>query len=180
MKLIKQVLDEIHRRSLWQVLGLYLAGGWVVLQVVSTLREEQILPDWAFRVAFALLVAGLPIVLLTAFVQNVHKGPRSDAAPRGIGALLTWRNAVVGGLAAFSVSEPPKLSARRRMPRPLLRRPSTHPVGASPNQRRFQPNALPRAPLGLRLPPSKTSDLAELPHLMPRQPLWMPYPSVGS
>jgi hypothetical protein len=32
----KKLINEIHRRSLWQVLGIYLAGSWVALQVVET------------------------------------------------------------------------------------------------------------------------------------------------
>jgi len=34
---LKQLIHEIHRRSLWQVLGIYAAGCWVVLQVVAVL-----------------------------------------------------------------------------------------------------------------------------------------------
>lgn len=35
MRPVKQVVHEIHRRSLWQVVGIYLAGSWVALQVVG-------------------------------------------------------------------------------------------------------------------------------------------------
>jgi hypothetical protein len=31
---MKKFLAEIHGRSLWQVLGIYLAGSWIALQVV--------------------------------------------------------------------------------------------------------------------------------------------------
>ena len=66
MKLFK----EIHRRSLWQILGLYLAGGWISLQVVDQLAENAGLPDWVPTIALIALVIGLPIVLATAFVQQ--------------------------------------------------------------------------------------------------------------
>jgi len=36
---MKRIIHEIHRRSLWQVLGIYLAGSWVALQVVEQLAE---------------------------------------------------------------------------------------------------------------------------------------------
>ena len=28
---MKKLVHEIHRRSLWQVLGIYLVGGWLAL-----------------------------------------------------------------------------------------------------------------------------------------------------
>lgn len=74
---MKKLLAEIHRRSLWQVLGLYLAGSWIALQVVETLTESASLPDWVPALALVLLVIGFPIVMATAFVQ--HGGPNAGA-----------------------------------------------------------------------------------------------------
>ncbi|MEE8550183.1 MAG: hypothetical protein V3T08_02895, partial [Gemmatimonadota bacterium] len=67
---LKQLIHEIHRRSLWQVLGIYVAVSWVVFQVVQTLTEGLGLPDWVPPLAFVLLLIGLPIVMATAFVQE--------------------------------------------------------------------------------------------------------------
>ena len=36
---LKKLINEIHRRSLWQVLGIYLAVSWVVFEVAQTLTE---------------------------------------------------------------------------------------------------------------------------------------------
>ena len=36
---LKKLIDEIHGRSLWQVLGIYLAGSWVTLQVIDQLTQ---------------------------------------------------------------------------------------------------------------------------------------------
>ncbi len=66
---LKKMISEIHRRSLWQVLGIYLVASWAVLSVVDTLGGALNLPDWFPSVALALLVVGLPIVLATAFIQ---------------------------------------------------------------------------------------------------------------
>ncbi len=44
---LKQLIQEIHRRSLWQVLGVYLVGSWLTLQVVDTLAGALNLPGWA-------------------------------------------------------------------------------------------------------------------------------------
>ncbi len=67
---MRKLIHEIHRRSLWQLLGLYLAGSWVALQVVETLTESAGLPGWVPAMALVLLVIGFPIVLGTAFVQE--------------------------------------------------------------------------------------------------------------
>ncbi len=60
MSRLKQLIHEIHRRSLWQVLGIYLVGSWFVLQVVDTMVGALKLPDWAPPLALILLIIGLP------------------------------------------------------------------------------------------------------------------------
>jgi len=131
---VKQLIHEVHRRSLWQVLGIFLAASWVVLQVVEVLTETAGLPDWTPTMALVLLLLGLPICMATAFVQegmpgHSHAGDadRARDAPRGTDggtldgsagdapsrpdtggpagrrALLTWRNAVLGGIGAFAL-----------------------------------------------------------------------------
>lgn len=148
---MKDLIHEIHRRSLWQVLGLYLAVSWGVLQVVEVMTTTAGLPDWTPGMAFVLLLIGLPVVMGTAFVQEGMPGSRINvtepeapapdgreevereagtepstgrSAPRpGITAepdrrldpavafstitpmrgLLTWRNAILGGVGAFAL-----------------------------------------------------------------------------
>jgi hypothetical protein len=128
---IKRLVLEVHRRSLWQVLSLYLFGSWITMQVVQALTVSAGLPDWVPGFALVLLLVGLPIVLATAFVQEggprgatgeaasdrAHSGlapaaatdePGGDPAPNGASdrwslRLFTWRNAVVGGVLAFAL-----------------------------------------------------------------------------
>ena len=59
MSRLKQLIHEIHRRSLWQVLGIYLGASWLVFQVVQTLTEGLGLPDWVPPFALILLLIGL-------------------------------------------------------------------------------------------------------------------------
>ena len=121
MTRVTKLIREIHRRSIWQVLGIYVVGSWLVLQVVDTLAGALNLPDWAPPLALFLLIIGLPIVLATAVRQGVSP-PTSGAdtgadeeaagvaggepagatqsATRGSAAerqLFTWRNAILGG-----------------------------------------------------------------------------------
>jgi TolB-like protein len=127
---LKQLIHEIHRRSLWQVLGIYVVASWAVLQVADTFASALGLPDWFPPLALGLLVVGLPIVLATAFVQEgmgsrpvageiepgsaaADAADTAGAAPVGarseapesnwLRGLLTWRNAVTGGVLAFAL-----------------------------------------------------------------------------
>ncbi|NIR43444.1 MAG: hypothetical protein GWN99_07920, partial [Gemmatimonadetes bacterium] len=43
---LKRLIREIHRRSLWQVLAIYVGASWLVFEVVQTLTEGLGLPEW--------------------------------------------------------------------------------------------------------------------------------------
>jgi hypothetical protein len=143
VKALKNLIHEMHRRSLWQVMGIFLAASWGVVEVVDMLTEQVGLPDWTPTMAFVLLLIGLPIVLATAIVQEGMPGaegstPRGaptvstgdsaakvgidtvDPSPANLAAgtgsldrpttrpsqtrrLFTWRNAILGGLGAFTL-----------------------------------------------------------------------------
>ncbi|NIR45850.1 MAG: tetratricopeptide repeat protein [Gemmatimonadetes bacterium] len=117
MRDLKRLVGEIHRRSLWQVLGIYLVGAWVAYEVIQSLTEGLALPGWLPGFAVVLFIIGLPIVLATAFVQHGLPGGAADptllpgrdevAGERQVGPglrrLLTWRNAITGGVAAFAL-----------------------------------------------------------------------------
>ena len=113
---LRRFIREIHRRSLWQVLGIYLLGSWAVLGGMGTLMDTLALPGWFPSVALALLIVGLPIVLATTFVQEGGPGVEAEQAADSNAAetaqgrtqvamrasrLLTWRHAFLAGLAAL-------------------------------------------------------------------------------
>jgi len=114
MSRLKQLIHEIHRRSLWQILGIYVVGSWVVLQAVDTLAGALNLPDWAPPFALFLLIIGFPIVLATAFVEEGSRPAPAEAAgeeaavpvseaARSHHRFFTWRNAIAGGVVAFAL-----------------------------------------------------------------------------
>ncbi len=117
---LRQLIEQVHRRSLWQVLLIYAGASWLVFEIVQTLTEGLGLPVWFPAFALVILLVGLPIVLATAFVQgglrrgfrvdptlmpSEHAGVERAAAPvgGGVGRLLTWRNALLGGTIALAV-----------------------------------------------------------------------------
>ena len=70
MNRIVELVLEAHRRSLWQVLGVYAVGSWIAYEVVLSLTEGLGLPAWVPPFALILFIIGLPMVLATAFVQE--------------------------------------------------------------------------------------------------------------
>lgn len=75
---IRQLIAEIHRRSLWQVLAVYLVGAWVAYEVILALTDGIGLPAWVPGFAIVLFLIGLPVVLATAIVQE--GGPSAESA----------------------------------------------------------------------------------------------------
>ena len=115
---LRRLLKEIHRRSLWQTLLAFLGVSFAVLEGIDLLIQRVGLPDWLFNAALVLLAIGLPIVLVTAFVQGGAAGPAQPeplpsaahrpaaagpGAPSGAHGLFTWRNAIGGGVVAFAL-----------------------------------------------------------------------------
>jgi eukaryotic-like serine/threonine-protein kinase len=79
VKRLRAIIVEVHRRSIWQVLGVYLVGAWFGYQVILALTDGLGLPHWVPPFAVVLFIIGLPIVLATAFVQEGPRPPRLDA-----------------------------------------------------------------------------------------------------
>ena len=117
---MKSVIQEIHRRSIWQVLGIYLGTSWVALQVVNEIGDAVGLPEWVSPAAIVLLVLGAPIVIGTAFVNRGMRTLEPRSAPQsladagevppppppdktGAQKLFTWKRALLGGAAAFAL-----------------------------------------------------------------------------
>jgi serine/threonine-protein kinase len=102
MNRVKQFIGEIHRRSLWQVLLIYVGGAWVCYEIIDTITDRLALPDWLPVLAIILFLIGLPVVMATAFVGEVEAPSRAPAEAeiaavhleaRRRHRFLTWRNA---------------------------------------------------------------------------------------
>jgi hypothetical protein len=124
MHAIRRLAREIRRRSAWQAVAVYLLGGWVAYRGVDVLTIQVGFPWWTPRLALFLLLLGLPMVVATAVVQGgipwlriedvldpnqlegltpeqVHVVP--EAQPLFREGILTWRNAVLGGVMALTL-----------------------------------------------------------------------------
>ena len=119
MSKLKKLITEIHHRSLWQVLLIYVGGALIGYQAVQALVEGLGLPPWFPAFAVVLFIVGLPIVVATAFVHEVAPpaAAPSEAEPDIVEAevvaarhaarrrhrFMTWRNAVASFVVALAV-----------------------------------------------------------------------------
>jgi hypothetical protein len=94
-----------RRGPVWRILGVYLVGSWVCLQVVDVLSQNLPLPTWAFSLTLVLLVLGLPVTGITAFLQSRRNERTEEGRFQGglDHRLFTWRNVFFGGLGALAV-----------------------------------------------------------------------------
>jgi adenylate cyclase len=60
--------DELRRRNVIRIAGLYLVGAWLTVQVTSTVLPAFDFPGWALRAVIMLLAAGFVPALVFAWV----------------------------------------------------------------------------------------------------------------
>jgi tetratricopeptide (TPR) repeat protein len=98
------VIQEVHRRRLWQVLVSYAFGAWLVYQAAEALASGVGLPLWFGNATIVVLALGLPVLVLTALAQSKRiAAGEIPGRRRGVRRLLTWRRALAGGVAAFTL-----------------------------------------------------------------------------
>ena len=99
---------ELQRRNVLKVVGAYLLGMWLVLQVAETTFEPLHLPGWWMTALTILAVVGLPIVAVLAWSYEITSGgivvdqgvPGGFRLPRARRAIAP---ALVAGVALMAV-----------------------------------------------------------------------------
>lgn len=115
------LIGELHRRSVWQVLGSYAVVAWIILQLAETLEGLIGLPLWFGPTIVVVVLLGFPVLLVTTLTQGGLSGPGEGRTPypdraEGLDGsfssweplesnpvknllrhLFTWRNALLGG-----------------------------------------------------------------------------------
>jgi hypothetical protein len=104
MARLKRRLQEVHQRSLWQLLASYIVGAWLVLQIAETLASLIGLPLWFGAGVIVLFAFGLVLVLATGLAQ-VIAAYRSDPdrSYSALRRLFSWKHALIAGLVALAV-----------------------------------------------------------------------------
>jgi tetratricopeptide (TPR) repeat protein len=99
--------EAIRRYHPGRVALLFTAASAGVLGLVWVLVHRFGLPDWVFTGAIVLLLIGLPIMLVTGYIERRRALARASGRvvttpSGGLHGWLTWRNAVRGGVLAFA------------------------------------------------------------------------------
>ena len=115
-------LRELHRRFVWQTLGIYAVVAWIILQLAVALEGLIPLPSWFGPATLVVVLLGFPVFLVPALTQGgaerdePYRSRFQDSADGGDDSLsswksleaqpirdalrrvFTWRNAVAGGV----------------------------------------------------------------------------------
>ncbi len=86
---LMRLLNEIHRRSMWQVLVGWGLASWIIYELAGSLADLVGLPLWFGRSLLLVLMGILPLLLFTGFVR----GRRAAALGAGDQHWMSWRNA---------------------------------------------------------------------------------------
>jgi TolB-like protein len=98
----------IRRAHPIRVAAFFTAASVGVLTVVYWLVRGLGLPDWVLPAAVGLLLAGLPIMVVTGLVErrraiaSTARIPAPTGVARGLHRWLTWRRALMGGVSVFA------------------------------------------------------------------------------
>ena len=75
---LNQLITEIHHRSLWQVLLVYVGAAWACFELIDAVTERLGLPVWLPGFAIVLFLLGLPFVVATALVREEGPPPADE------------------------------------------------------------------------------------------------------
>ncbi len=77
-----KLIHEVHRRSIWQVLLVYLGSSYAILEAVDLFTDRWGLPSWLFSAVAVLLATGLLVVLTAAILPDTEE--EAEAAGEGL------------------------------------------------------------------------------------------------
>lgn len=77
---------DLTERRIARFFVAYCAAGWATLEVVDLLRENEVIPGWAWRAAFVFFLSGLPGALIVSWF---HGAKGRQEVPRLEKVLLT-------------------------------------------------------------------------------------------
>lgn len=96
------IFSEFRERRLFQIVFSYLAAGWIGLEVVDQLIQNEVLPALVYRIALVWYLAGIP----AAFLIGWHHGEKGkQRAPISEVAILLILAVSVVGFSGKSVAE---------------------------------------------------------------------------
>jgi TolB-like protein len=106
---VNNFFQELRRRNVVRVAGVYVVVGWLLVQIATTLEESIGLPSWFDGLIVALLLIGLPVALIFAWafeltpegVVRTEAVPEGESITRQTGRRLDY--AIILGIVALAV-----------------------------------------------------------------------------
>jgi hypothetical protein len=105
---IDNFFAELKRRNVYKVGIAYIVGGWALSQGIAQVFPVFDIPNWAIRSIVLLIIIGLPIALVLAWMfeltpQGIKRTETADAMPESVRKKKhVWIYVVVIG-AVFSI-----------------------------------------------------------------------------
>ena len=117
--------SELKRRNVYKVAVAYIVGGWALSQGIAQVFPVFNVPNWAIRLVVLLIVIGLPVALVLAWVfeitpQGIKRTETADAMPQaGRQKNNAWIYVViVGVVASIGLFFLGRYTAQNATPRP--------------------------------------------------------------
>ena len=83
---LKKLIAEIHRRSVWQVLGAYLVGSWIAYQVVWNRVFPLVIGSFTY--SFSLIVTACLTGMGLGYLLNFSEDLMKDGITRTVNQLI--------------------------------------------------------------------------------------------
>ncbi len=84
-------LSQLREKRIFQIVVSYVAGGWVLLQVIDQLVERGLLPEVTYLALLIWFAAGIPAAILIGWhhgEKGAQRAPRSELISLGVLALI--------------------------------------------------------------------------------------------
>jgi TolB-like protein len=135
---LKAFFDELKRRNVIRVGGIYLAAGWVLMQAAALLEDALSMPAWFDTIIVSLILLGFPAVLLFAWLfevtpEGLRRTPAVDA-PEDQAFAASTRSRLDRTLIALIVVAVAVIVADRFLPRATAPAAATATEGAAASQ----------------------------------------------
>jgi TolB-like protein len=80
---LSQFWHELKRRNVSRVLAVYIAAGFMILELVGMMSEPFGFPEWSLKATFFILLAGLIITLIVSWIYDATPGGLEKTRPSG-------------------------------------------------------------------------------------------------
>jgi len=109
---INIIINEIKKRSVWQIIGIYLVAGWGAFEAITSLTKTAGLPEWFPAGSLAILILFLPIVIAVSLIKDSDENQSLNAKATinaekkdanqiniDINKTINWKPAFISGAA---------------------------------------------------------------------------------